>query len=88
MLIPELIVIMSQAMEGIKALVNVITHLKKLIRMKKNTNTMEPKKKRKIILLSAQFVLEVAGLGMTFRKGELSTFGLLVPSHQKILKSK
>ena len=46
-------------------------------------NTMEPKKKRKIILLSAQTMLEVAGLGITFRKGELSTFGLLVPSHQK-----
>lgn len=56
--------------------------------MRKKNNIMEPKKKRKIILLSAQTMLEVAGLGITFRKGELSTFGLLVPSLQKILKSK
>ena len=48
--------------------------------MKRNNKSTA---KKKIILMSVQTVLEVAGLGITFRKGELSTFGLLVPSHQK-----
>jgi len=52
----------SQAMDGIKTIINVITHLENFLSMKKNTNTMEPRKMRKTILLSVQTVLEVGGL--------------------------
>ena len=72
-------------MGGFKAIIDIISNLKKINFMKRNNKSTA---KKKIILMSVQTVLEVAGLGITFRKGELSTFGLLVPSHQKILKSK
>ncbi len=60
--IPEPFVMISQAMDGIKTIINVITHLENFLSMKKNTNTMEPRKMRKTILLSVQTVLEVGGL--------------------------
>ncbi len=78
--VPELIVIISQAMEGIKAIIKIITHLKKILKMRKKNNSMVTDNKRRTILMSAQTVLEVGGLGMTFRVGGLSTSGSLVPS--------
>ena len=78
--VPELIVIISQAMEGIKAIIKIITHLKKNLKMRKKNNSMVTDNKRRTILMSAQTVLEVGGLGMTFRIGGLSTSGSLVPS--------
>lgn len=33
--VPELIVIISQAMEGIKAIINIVTHIKKIIKNEK-----------------------------------------------------
>ena len=59
--IPEPFVIISQAMDGIYAIINVITHLKNII-MRKIRNLMDTKKKRKTILMSVQTVLEVGGL--------------------------
>lgn len=78
--VPELIVIISQSMEGIKAIIKIITHLKKILKMRKKKNSMVTDNKRRTILMSAQTVLEVGGLGMTFRIGGLSTSGSLVPS--------
>ena len=78
--VPEAIVIISQAMEGIKAIIKIITHLKKILKMRKKNNSMVTDNKRRTILMSAQTVLEVGGLGMTFRTGGLSTSGSLVPS--------
>ncbi len=78
--VPEAIVIISQAMEGIKAIINVVTHIKKISKMRKQNNSLVTDNKRRTILMSAQTVLEVGGLGMTFRVGGLSTSGSLVPS--------
>lgn len=48
--------------------------------MRKQNNSLVTDNKRRTILMSAQTVLEVGGLGMTFRIGGLSTSGSLVPS--------
>lgn len=48
--------------------------------MRKQNNSLVTDNKRRTILMSAQTVQEVGGLGMTFRTGGLSTSGSLVPS--------
>lgn len=50
--------------------------------MRKQNNSLVTDNKRRTILMSAQTVLEVGELGMTFRIGGLSTSGSLVPSSQ------
>lgn len=47
-------------MEGINAIINVVTHLK--IKMRKKNIPMDSKRKRKTILMIVQTVLGVGGL--------------------------
>ena len=56
--------LVSEIMGGLIAIIDIISNLKKINLMKRNNKSTA---KKKIILMTVQTVLEVAGLGITFR---------------------